>query len=417
MIQLFEQHRREILVSAIVTIVITGALAASAIYILSNNVVQKENSPILAGPQSHLILQLTDPPVVPRGTSTLTLTYDRIELLIAWSGTTSQNTIAVSPSSGDTTLNLLSLQNVSRTLEAASVPTGAEILSASFILSEVEITVNGTSYPVTLATGGNSLVVALPNLVVSSGNNALLLELNPTIVKTSTGYELLPSSIGVLKPSAEITTNDEKTGYTHMLSVTDQNELHHAKGSISAQLLAFSVSGTTTTINLQITDTGKLPEQLIIFGFHGDFDSVCPATTSTSGDSTSYNNRNDEGCSHGSQEVFFIPGAPQTTIVSTTYSGCAPRHMTFSNDLDGRNNVQITPIVMNQAQCLNFEYSSSLTLGGGSHSHIIVPSTQTGAKYVVHVVATNGAELKLKCTLHGTTAPTCSPDHDDNDED
>ncbi len=388
MIQLLEQHRKEILVSAMVTIVITGTLAASAIYILTNNMVQKENSPILAGPQSHLILQLTDPPVVPQGTGS---------------------------SGGSATLDLLSLQNVTRTLEAASVPTGAQILSASFILTKMEITVNETSYPVTLASGGNSLVISLPNLVVSSGTDVLLMELNPTVVNTSIGYELLPSSVGVMKSQAEITPNDEKTGFTHSLTDADQYELYHAKGSISAELLAFSVSGTTTTINLQITDTGKLPEQLIIFGFHGDFDSICPTTTSTSGDSTS-SGKNNDGCTHGTQEALFIPGAPQTTIVSTTYSGCAHRRMTFSHDFDGRNSLQIPPIVMNQAQCLNFGYSSTLTLGGGSNNHIIVPSTEPGAKYIVHVLASNGAESKLKCTLHGAAAPTCSPDHDNNDE-
>ena len=90
--------------------------------------------------------------------------------------------------------------------------------------------------------------------------------------------------------------------------------------------------------------------------------------------------------------------------------------MTFSHDLDTRSDVQIAPIVMNQAQCLSFGYSSTLSLGGGSDSHIIVPSTEPGAQYVVHVVASNGAELKLKCTLHGTSSPTCSPDHDDSDD-
>ncbi|MFI5419761.1 MAG: hypothetical protein ACHQ1H_02215, partial [Nitrososphaerales archaeon] len=75
MMQVIGQYRKQILVSAIVTIVIAGALAVSAIYVLTNDVTQKENSPILLGPQSHMIVQLTDPPVVPRGTSSLSLTY------------------------------------------------------------------------------------------------------------------------------------------------------------------------------------------------------------------------------------------------------------------------------------------------------------------------------------------------------
>ena len=264
------------MVSAIVTIVLVGALAASAVYLLTAPNAPRASVLNAAGPQSHLIVQLTDPPIVPKGTTSLLLTYSEIDLLVSASGTT-QNNITVIPNGGTATVDLLALQNVSRTLESANVPTGGQVVSVAFHVFKIMITVNGSSYPVTLATG-NSLIVSLPNLVVANGTNELLLELNPTILNSSTGYQLIPSSMGVLKPQTEISPTEGNVGYVQQLSDADQNELHHEKGSISANLLAFSVSDTTTSLGLQVTDSGQVPEHLVMIGIHGEFTPVCSST-------------------------------------------------------------------------------------------------------------------------------------------
>ena len=321
-------------------------------------------------------MQLTDPPIVPQGTTSLNLTYTEIDLLVAEPGSSAQS-ISIVPSGGSATVDLLKLENISQTVASTNLPNGSEIFSATFVVSSIKIEVNGTSSAVTLATGGNTLLVTLVNPVAVQGTNALLLELNPTIINSSSGYQMVPSSLGVFKPQSEITDKDNKVGNTQELSDQDQGELHHWKGSISANLVALSVSGTNTMMSIQITNTGSGPARLVLIGIHGDFTWACPAWQDGSG--------NQKDCDGGPNEVVFIPGAPQTTTVSTTVSGCAPRHMTLVNGPDVKNDL-INPIVMNPGQCLMFSFSGAISIGG-SGNHIIVPSTEPGQKYIVHVVA------------------------------
>jgi len=408
--QVIAEYKKKILLGVILAVIIAAGLAASAIWIAPKSSTQSSNITILNG--SQLIVQLTDPPVVPQGTTSLNLTYTEIDLLVAEPGTSAQS-ISIVPSGGSATVDLMKLQNVSQTLALANLPNGSEILSATFVVSSIEIEINGTASPVTLATGGNTLLMTLTEPAAVQGTNALLLELNPTIINASTGYQMVPSSLGVLKPQSEITPSDNKVGYTQELSDQDQSDLHHDRGSISANLVALSVSGSTTMMSIQVTNTGNGPARLVLFGIHGNFTWVCPTVVSS--DSSGDQKEND--CDGGVHEIVFIPGAPQTTTVAatTTVSGCAPRHMTLVNGPDVRSDL-INPIVMNPGQCLTFSFSGAISFGD-SGNHILVPSTESGQKYIVHVVATNGAEIKIRCTLQESSSANCAIDHDDNGED
>jgi len=407
--QVIAEYKKKILLGVILAVIIATGLAASANWVTPKSPTQSSSKTIPTSAQ--LIVQLTDPPVVPQGTTSLNLTYSEIDLLVAESETS--QSIPIVPSGDSATVDLMKLQNISQTLASADLPNGSEILSVTFVVSSIEIEINGTSSPVTLATEGNTLLITLTEPADVQGTNALLLELNPTIINASTGYQMVPSSLGVLKPQSEITLNDNKVGYTQKLSDQDQNELHHDRGSISANLVALSVSGTTTMMSIQVINTGSGPARLVLFGIHGNFTWTCP--TIVSSDSSGEQKGND--CDGGVHEVVFIPGAPQTTTVAvtTTVTGCAPRHMTLVNGLDVRSDL-INPIVMNPGQCLMFSFSGAISFGD-TGNHVLVPSTEPGQKYIVHVVATNGAEIKIRCTLQESSSASCAIDHDDNGED
>src|SRR5438552_3067666 len=122
--------------------------------------------PLVLGPNpSTLIVQLTDPPVVPPGTTSLNLTYSAINLVVAvpasQNGQVTPQTVAVTPQGGSATLELLRLQNVSQTLASANLPNGTTVYSISFTVTGVSIEVNGTVSAVTLATGASALQVTL----------------------------------------------------------------------------------------------------------------------------------------------------------------------------------------------------------------------------------------------------------------
>jgi hypothetical protein len=150
------------------------------------------------GLQALFLVQLTDPPVVPKGTTSLNLTYSAINLIVAEPGKNNQVTtsnVAIIPQGGSATVDLLKLQNVSQTIASANLPNGSLIYSASFTVSGIAIKINGTTSVVTLATGGNTFVVTLAKPTVVSGTTATLLELNPIVANTPTGYQLIPSSV------------------------------------------------------------------------------------------------------------------------------------------------------------------------------------------------------------------------------
>ena len=172
-----------------------------------------------AGGQALLLVQLTDPPVVPTGTASLNLTYSAIDLIVTEQGQNSlvtTNDVTITPLGGSATVDLLQLQNVSQTIATANIPTNSTIYSVSFTVTGISIGINGTSSTVALATGSNTFQVTLAKPAIVGGTTAALLELNPVIVNTPTGYQMIPSAVAIVKGSSQITHQDETVGLRHV---------------------------------------------------------------------------------------------------------------------------------------------------------------------------------------------------------
>jgi len=167
------------------------------------------------------------------GTSSLNLTYSAVNLLVsepAFNGQVTISSLSVAPPGGPATVDLLHLQNVSQTIASANVPTGSAIYTIGFTVESVAININGTIYQVSLATGGTALVAILVHPVSLNGTSVVLLELNPVVVNTPTGYQLIPSTVGVLKPQSEYRSSDQNVGAKDQISQKDQQELNQASG-------------------------------------------------------------------------------------------------------------------------------------------------------------------------------------------
>jgi hypothetical protein len=134
-------------------------------------------------------VSLTDPPIVPNGTTALTLSYSRIELVLA-------NTTGVSIAKLDTngSVNLLSLINASSVLGEASLPSNSEIESADFYIQNVTITINNSTHPVALPKKEIEVQVSDNG----TANSTLLLDFTPTVYmlysNNSTSFVMLPSA-------------------------------------------------------------------------------------------------------------------------------------------------------------------------------------------------------------------------------
>ena len=348
------------------------------------------NSSILLGTgspkgSSLLVLQLTDPPHVPEGTSSLNMTFTSLSLLVgepSGGGQVNAQTITVTPPGGSATLDLLKLQNVSKTIGSASIPDGSVIYSVTFTVSSIKIDVNGTVSAVSLVSGG-AFTVTLANQPSLHGTNLALLRLNPTVVNTSTGYKLIPSSVGVLRQSHG--EGEDQFGSEHQLTSDDEHDLEAAQGSVSANLVSLSVSGNMTSITFQVNNTGNEPVKVNAIGLHGNF------------------TRQHDKASDHPDEVVFVPVVPAssttTTSTSSTTSTASKSCMAFqlklvNGDVKDDSNGDL---LLNPGECVNLSFSGVIVFGESASA--LVPSTTSGQTFEVHVIASNGANTQIDCTL------------------
>lgn len=415
------------LLSALIIAASTLYLGIPATTLLTSG---STGSTSLGGPQSLLIVQLTDPPQVPTGTRSLNLTYSSLDLVVgepSGNGQVNPTSVGVTPTGGLATLSLLTLQNVSQTVASASLPNGSFVYSVAFMVSSIAINVNGTVSAVMLATGSNTFSVTISQPPSLQGVNVALLQLNPIVVGTPSGYQLIPSSVGVIKHTQG--SGQEEVGSQHKLTPQDKSYLQDAHGNLTASLTALSVSGDATSLTVQVENTGGAAVTLYAIGLHGNFtttSSDCSTTTTTSTTSASSTTTTHGSSSHtdtetetqsqthtGSEnshracqlpehmnEVVFVPAAPSapssSSSTSTTTSGvCGSEQVKLVNggadQGDGRG------FVLQAGQCVNFVFNGTITFG--ESANVVLPSTAAGQTYDIHVIADAGANVQLACVL------------------
>jgi hypothetical protein len=378
---------------------------------------------------SLVLLQLTDPPTVPVGTTSLNLTYSTITLLVsepATNGQVSTTDVSVTPTGGSSTVDLLRLQNISETIASAALPAGSTIYSATFTVSGISVEINGTSNAVTLATGGNSFVVTLTSGTVLSGTNAVLLDLTPTVVETPAAYQMIPTSVGIMRPQSEVCAGSQTPGWTCPVTGSDQGNFTRSQGQVTASLVTLSVSGNKTTVSVQVVNSGSISVRLDEIGIQGNLtvqSNGCSPTNSSatmtsgkdgrdSGGRGNGNNFGNPGCwfpgQWGQNQLLFTPVNPATTSSSTSTSasstGCATGQMVLSNGLGPERDQ--AALSVSPGQCVTLTFIGTIVFG---HTNmVLIPSTAAGQTYYLAVAASNGGQAILSCTL--PLSPTsCTP--------
>ncbi len=394
-----------------------AALAVAAAIVLSSTFYlnQSFNTGVQGGSSAKLVIQLTDPPTVPRGTSSLNLTYSSIALLVGEPASGGQQTTKTVAVAGSATLDLLRLQNVSQTIALASLPNGTVVYSFAFTVTGISIDVNGTKSPATLATGGSTLTVTLATPSSIQGSNIALLRLNPVVVSTPSGYQMIPSAVGIVRSEGQGEQNQEQVGSQQSLTSEDENRLQQVQGSLTATLTTLSVSGNSSTITVQVTNTGNSSVVLNAVGVHGNFSAVgnpcgsygtsetrtqiqteSQGSTTTTTTSTTYTMGQCEA--QHMNEVVFVP-------VNSTVSGasCVALKMNLVSYDMGESGYQ--GLTLAKGQCVTLTFSGEITFG--STSFVLLPSTAAGQTYFVHVIASDAANTQLSCQLP-LTSSSCS---------
>lgn len=415
--------------AAVAIIVSLGIVAASFLYIgvpTSTSTSNKSSTGSQAGQLAPLAIRLTDPPQVPPLTTSLNLTYTSLDLLVGEpTGTEGQfntATVTVTPTGGSATVNLLKLQNMSQTIAVANLPSGTVLYSVTFTVTGISIDVNNTVSPVSLAAGGTSFEVTIAHPSAFSSGDYALLQLNPVVVDTPTGYQLIPSSAGVMAHGE----GSDKVGEQHQLTNSEDNALGNAKGSVSASIVALSVSGNVTTFTVLVNNSANIPMRLMGIGLHGNFTvigSVCATfggQESDNGNSHPAHNSHPDVCELPAHmdEVVFVPvlsgtTSTSTTTTSTTTSSCATGQLTLtaSNSEDSDHHL----LTINPGQCVRLTFVGTVSFGDANF--ILVPSTASGQVYILHVIASNGANQLVSCTLPlGATSCTVTNHQQDSQD-
>ena len=416
--------RKSMKYAAAAVIVAAAIIAASTLYLGVPYPSSQSSSSALAG-QSTLAIWLTDPPQVPHLTSSLNLTYSSLTLLVGEptgaSGQLTTKSVTVTPSGGSTTVDLLRLQNVSQTIALASLPDNSVVYSVTFAVSSIKIDINGTISSVSLATGGSSFSVTMDGPSALSGGDSALLQLNPVVVDTPSGYQMIPSAVGVMRHSQG--EGGDQVGNQHQLTNQDSQDLEHARGNVTASLLALSVSGDVTTVTVRVSNTGTVPVQLMGLGLHGNFtmtgspcqNSGSTTTTTTSTTTESHDTETHTTATHTevtnsehrcetpehADQVVFVPLVPgsststtSTTTSSTASGSCSAGSMTLVN---GEAEGDHGGLTLNAGQCVDLTFTGQLGFGGAHF--VLVPSTLAGQAYVLHAIASGGANGQFTCVL------------------
>lgn len=372
------------------------------------------------GQLAPLAIRLTDPPQVPSLTTALNLNYSSIDLLVgeptATKGQLSTQTVTVTPTHVPATIDLLKLQNVSQTIAIANLPNDSVLYSVSFNVTSISIDVNGTVSPVSLATGTTSFEVTIAHPAAFSAGDFALLQLNPVVVNTPSGYQLIPSSVGIMGHGE----GQDRVGDQHQLTNSDNSSLGNARGNVSASITSLALSGNITSFTILVNNSASVTVNLAGIGLHGNFTVVGAECTTYSGQAPYQSPGNgDSGKDPGSSqrqcmipshidEVVFVP----SSLANTSSTSCATGQLALVN---GPESVSaFHQITIHPGQCVLLSFAGQLTFGEGHF--ILLPSTSSGQVYVLHVIASAGANQLVTCTLPLGTS-SCSAKNQNSEQD
>ncbi len=236
------------------------AVAAYAIYSMggqnatySTTTVQGGLPPV-PGSGSQVVFSITDPPSVPSGTNALSVAYSSLQAHVNYTNGTS----AWVSGSGSGTLNLMQLINVTQVIGSATVPSNSVITAVSMHISSANITINGTTYAVTLPAGSDTLTANVSE-TTANGTMSALIDFTPSIVSIFTGNST--SSVFVMVPSVKAVVVGNATqnqiGARERLTERERVRLEQARANITESNAILSVSGNTTAFSVTVTNNAN----------------------------------------------------------------------------------------------------------------------------------------------------------------
>ncbi len=203
-------------------------------------------------------LMLTDPAQVPQGTTALNVTFNGA--MVHESGASNSTGFVAINASG--TINLLSLVNVSQTLGIVSLNKSKNYNTIILNVSASSITINGTTYNVTLPS--NKLMVHISDFNGTSG--AALIDLSPTIVQivsaNQTVFVMVPSVKAVVVGSGNVSSTAVHVGARVNLNLEMHSKLRLTTPNITITNASLSETGNATSLSVTVKNNGNSSVEL-----------------------------------------------------------------------------------------------------------------------------------------------------------
>jgi hypothetical protein len=245
-------------------VIVAILLVAVALLLLPQSLPQSS----VAQSGNLVALQITDPAQVPAGTQSLVIAYS--SLAVHLSNASGSSGWVSSNSTGS--VNLLAVLNLTQTIGTVSVPANASIDMVRFAVSSANITVNGTTYNVTVPSG--MLTAHVTGRTSVSGGASVLLDLSPVVASivtnTTTVFVLVPSVRAVVVGGGSNSATLH-VGARARLSENETAELEQTRPNVSITAASLSVSpGNVTSFSITLRDNSNESVVVKHVGFKGN---------------------------------------------------------------------------------------------------------------------------------------------------
>lgn len=175
---------------ATVVAVIAVLVIAYAVLVIYNGMAVKQ----AAGRNgSVLAVQLTDPPTVPEGTSALIVAYSSVQVHVS----SPENQSGWVSASGNGTVNLLALENMSQTIAKANISANSTVNLVRFEVTSAKIIINNTEYNVSIPNQQINVAITGKSKINAS-SSAILIDFYPTVNAHAGTYMMAPAARAIL---------------------------------------------------------------------------------------------------------------------------------------------------------------------------------------------------------------------------
>ncbi len=254
-----------------VTIVLAGLLLVVLFAPRPHTVTAKKPTPVTSLPSANqtlsnatitisnittpnqLYVLLTDPPTVPQGTSSLTVSYDAVGVHVPGTGSKflSQNITG--------TVNLLNLTDYAKTVAIFNFNNNVSVNQVSFNITSAQIAIGNTTYNVSMQ---NSRVVVNVTGQTNSSYGGVLVDLTPAILEVYTaqhGMFVMAPSARAIPINKNLINQEGMTGIGAMapLEPPTKLQLDAARPNITITAATLSITGNRTDLAVTVKNNAN----------------------------------------------------------------------------------------------------------------------------------------------------------------